>query len=349
MDRNTAVLIRSTMAAMLVTLGQLGCAAGHPATHELADRQAEPREVGALAEALRRCRYPRRCPEVCGDGVVGRSEACDDGNREGGDGCSASCELDDIASTPGDERAGYVWCGRPAPDLTCGPDQGCCAQPNPGGPACAEERTECGQNPTFQACDGPEDCPADVHCVGTRFGNACAATGYYWLCHSDADCEPSRPHCDDSGTCTTAPVCGDGYLDAGEVCDDGNTDDGDGCSASCELDDIASTPGDDRAGYVACGPLAPDLTCGPDQGCCTQVRDNEGNPVGPLCAADRSQCPLVPSFHACDGPEDCDVGVQCMATRFGNVCGTGYYRICHSDADCESSLPKCNPTGSCQS
>jgi hypothetical protein len=34
---------------------------------------------------------------VCGDGTVGRSEECDDGNTTGGDGCSATCELEAAA------------------------------------------------------------------------------------------------------------------------------------------------------------------------------------------------------------------------------------------------------------
>lgn len=138
-------------------------------------------------------------------------------------------------------RPGYVWCRLSATDLTCGPDLGCCAAPNPTGPACASEQSECGQNPTFQACDGPEDCDEDVHCVGTRFGNTCAATGYYWVCHTDADCDPSRPDCDEYGICRAVAKCGDGYVSDNEACDDGNTEGGDGCSADCQLDDIATT------------------------------------------------------------------------------------------------------------
>ncbi len=30
-------------------------------------------------------------PAVCGDGMLAGAEACDDGNTEGGDGCSADC------------------------------------------------------------------------------------------------------------------------------------------------------------------------------------------------------------------------------------------------------------------
>lgn len=345
MDKFTGVLIRSAMASMAV-LCQTGCTAD---STSIAGEAGSGDVVNSVEAITRDCRHSPRHPHcqhhACGDGVVDPGEACDDGNREDGDGCSAQCQLDDVASTPGDDRAGYVWCSQSVQDLTCGPDLGCCAQPNPGGPACAAERTECGQNPTFQACDGPEDCADDLPCVGTRFGNTCAAQGYYRLCHTDADCERSRPDCDEEGICREK--CGDGEVGSNEECDDGNHDDGDGCSAACKLDDITATPGDDRAGYVACGAQAPDLTCGPGQGCCTQTHDSEGKPQGPLCAADRNDCPVVPSFDACDGPEDCEDGVDCMGTRFGNVCGNGYYRVCHRDADCESSRPACDPNGTC--
>lgn len=33
-------------------------------------------------------------PGVCGDGAVDAGEQCDDGNRDGGDGCSATCRLE---------------------------------------------------------------------------------------------------------------------------------------------------------------------------------------------------------------------------------------------------------------
>jgi cysteine-rich repeat protein len=30
---------------------------------------------------------------VCGDGELNTAEACDDGNTEGGDGCSSTCQV----------------------------------------------------------------------------------------------------------------------------------------------------------------------------------------------------------------------------------------------------------------
>jgi cysteine-rich repeat protein len=321
----------------LAALAVLGCASQEAPV-------AGQAGTGAVASSVAALTGP---DNGCGNGVVEQGEACDDGNQLDADGCSAQCQLDNVSSTPGDDRAGYVGCGRSAPELTCGPDQGCCAQPNAAGPACATERSECGQNPTFQACDGPEDCKEGVHCVGTRFGNACASNGYYWLCHTNADCEPSRPACDDTGVCRAAATCGDGTLEADEECDDSNTEDGDGCSARCKHEDLTTTPGDDRAGYVACGQQRD--ACGANQGCCTAGQDSEGNPTAYTCAATLDDCPSAGSFQACDGPEDCEAGVACMGTRFGNICGTGYSRVCHSDADCESDRPSCSAKGSCES
>ena len=60
----------------------------------------------------------------------------------------------------------------------------------------------------------------------------------------DGIVEAGVEQCDDGNTndndaChndCTAPVCGDGRLDAGEECDDGNTDDDDGCGHSCKIE-----------------------------------------------------------------------------------------------------------------
>jgi cysteine-rich repeat protein len=41
------------------------------------------------------CDLACSCPTNCGDGVVDGSEECDDGGTVGGDGCSASCTLED--------------------------------------------------------------------------------------------------------------------------------------------------------------------------------------------------------------------------------------------------------------
>jgi len=57
---------------------------------------------------------------ICGDGVVAATEACDDGNAKGGDGCSASCEVwvgEDFSYIP----AGTFVMGSPPDDPMANP------------------------------------------------------------------------------------------------------------------------------------------------------------------------------------------------------------------------------------
>lgn len=41
------------------------------------------------------------CSGICGNGVVDAGEACDDGNRAGGDGCSPACQAEAAAAAAG--------------------------------------------------------------------------------------------------------------------------------------------------------------------------------------------------------------------------------------------------------
>lgn len=89
---------------------------------------------------------PPVCPDLCGDGIEGPNEACDDGNTSSGDGCSSACTVeggggggvdgtpcDSLYDYPGgtgltdrpmgsaqtlEEELYYHWCG-PDPALTC--------------------------------------------------------------------------------------------------------------------------------------------------------------------------------------------------------------------------------------
>jgi len=186
----------------------LGCVAEPPTTAERAEADVS---VSALEQSRFCKRWPNhpRCRGArCGDGVVNQNEACDDGNVQGGDGCSASCELDDNLATPGDDRPGYVICRvGDGPEISCGPDQGCClngTDADPSVPVCAAAMSDCEVTPAFETCDGHEDCPTGTRCRGTRFGNACGQ-GYYDVCHTSADCDEIRPYCDD-GICGAAPA-----------------------------------------------------------------------------------------------------------------------------------------------
>ena len=149
------------------------------------------------------------------------------------------------------------------------------------------------------------------------------------------------------------PVCGNRVVENGEACDDGNLTSGDGCSASCQREDNAKTPGDDRAGYATCTSSSSGtaLTCGDGLGCCP---DPTNVPAGPICAATRTDCGFVMAFIVfCDGPEDCAAGQVCLNGKYDNSCVTGqpgpaggYAQLCHSDRDCGTA--KCASDGWCQ-
>jgi cysteine-rich repeat protein len=145
-------------------------------------------------------------------------------------------------------------------------------------------------------------------------------------------------------------LCGDGELAEGEQCDDGNAETGDGCDASCQREDDAATPGDDRPGYVACASADdPALICSPEQRCCRSP-ENVCDPIERDC-----QRPDVTVGWGdnCDGPEDCEDGLTCVRAKYGASCQPsnpqqGYPVLCHVDSDCNF-LPehRCAADGIC--
>lgn len=144
-----------------------------------------------------------RCQEVCGDGIVTRSETCDEGDQNG---------------------AGYGFC---ADDCTPGPRCGDGAVQEDGGEACdngfnldrySTSATACGPG-----CTRPSFCGDGV--IDAAFGEEC----------DDGVNDDSYGGCSDS--CGFGPFCGDGAVNGGgEECDDGNRVNGDGCNLSCKTE-----------------------------------------------------------------------------------------------------------------
>lgn len=166
---------------------------------------------------------------ICGDGVFGPGEECDDGNVVSSDGCTGGCLLETgwactapgtrcIARQCGDGiMAGNEQCddGNATPDdgcsTTCKREPGfiCATQANKS--VC--QATHCGDGALegFEQCDDGNRVPYDG-------------------CSPDCAVEP---HCA-NGTCTA--ICGDGLKFAQEECDDGNPYSGDGCDEHCTLE-----------------------------------------------------------------------------------------------------------------
>ena len=215
-------------------------------------------------------------PPECGDRARDPIEACDDGNNDSCDGCSADCTMIEPGyrcPTAGAMCVKIV-CGdsRIDPPETCDDKNseagdGCsatcerevgwsCTLP---GVACVA--TECGDGIAagFEQCDDADavtagcsdECQLEDGFKCEVPGEACDPT----LCGDgvregteqcdDDNVTPfdgcdvdcnNEPNCS-GGVCT--PVCGDAVILPGtnEACDDGNTNDGDGCSSTCQVED----------------------------------------------------------------------------------------------------------------
>ena len=192
-------------------------------------------------------------PIVCGDGFVDLGEACDDGNKAGGDGCALDCKTIDpnfACPTPGALCVSTMVCGD---GLVTGTEQ-CDDNNKVGGDGCS---TTCALEPGWlcpvpgvscnaAACGdgkvaGAEDCDDG----STNNGDGCSST-----CKLQTTTEIVAPttttpgstkiinwKCTTPGMPCTKTVCGNGGAPEGtEQCDDGNTKPLDGCSADCQFE-----------------------------------------------------------------------------------------------------------------
>ncbi len=160
------------------------------------------------------------CQAICGDGVVVTGEGCDDGNRDGGDGCSGGCAKEPFYSCTGQPSTctSSITCGNGVvePGEVCDP---------PGVNGCKAGCKSFNLQTTPAVCnDGTiedgEGCePPDV-------GNGCSAT-----CQVESGWTCPQP-----GFCFKNPFCGDSIVQIaqGEACDPPNV--GNGCSATCKVE-----------------------------------------------------------------------------------------------------------------
>jgi cysteine-rich repeat protein len=178
-------------------------------------------------------------PSSCGDAVVDPGEACDDGNRVDGDGCTATC----TAIEP-------PWhCVFPgAPCQLCGDGvresaEICDDGNTEGGDGCAADCMEvewgfnCGEPGTRCVICGdgvlrdPEVCDDGNRTSGDGCRFDCAAIEPGWECTV-----PGVPCADGCQDDCTREYCGNGWAETGEECDDGNNLPLDGCSPYCQFE-----------------------------------------------------------------------------------------------------------------
>jgi cysteine-rich repeat protein len=168
---------------------------------------------------------PLEAPPGCGNGELTDDEACDDSNRDSGDGCAGDClatEPGYSCAAPGQLCRQIARCGD---GLVADTEQ--CDDANvANGDGCTERcRVELGKK-----CDGEPSVCTDAVCGNREIegaeacddGNTVPFDGCSPICLKEPNC---------AGLSCTSD-CGDGLL-INEECDDGNLIDGDGCSSSC--------------------------------------------------------------------------------------------------------------------
>ena len=183
---------------------------------------------------------------TCGDGVIERSEQCDDGNTANNDGCSRICQIEanwncptagkpcEYAGTCGN---GILTSNKVCDDGNTKSGDGCssdCQTVEPGyicrvpGKPCLPR---CGDG----ILKGVETCDDG----NTANDDGCSAT---------CKIEPGFD-CTGNPSVCKATVCGNGKKETGETCDDGNTLPYDGCASNCQSEPKCGT---DTSAVGAC-------------------------------------------------------------------------------------------------
>jgi fibro-slime domain-containing protein len=169
-------------------------------------------------------------PPNCGDGALTDDEACDDGNKVSGDGCSDTCLLAEpgfSCATPGQACRQIARCG----DGVVAPTEPCDDGNAVLGDGCSDRcRVELGKK-----CEGSPSVCTDAVC-GNNIKEGAEACDDGNTTPFDG-CSPiclREPTCGAPGVACTSE-CGDGLL-IDEACDDGNLVDGDGCSSTCTVE-----------------------------------------------------------------------------------------------------------------
>jgi cysteine-rich repeat protein len=232
----------------------------------------------------------------CGNGAINTAwlpsgtpstEACDDGNTAGGDGCSSHCDVETGYACSGTPSMCAPICGD---GLVVGNEQ--CDDGNAvAGDGCSDT---CTVEPGYSCMGNPSDCHAVCGDGLVVDGEACDDENL-----TDGDGCSSSCTVEDGWTCSgepsaCAPVCGDGLVRGTEQCDDGAANGtlqsccSGGCTfqpqgTACDDGNICTDDVCDGADHCTTTPRScddgnacTDDSCNPASGC---VNTPNGSPV----------------------------------------------------------------------
>ena len=249
---------------------------------------------------------------VCGNALVEAGEACDDGNTDAGDGCSAACTIEDGATEVCDDGLDNDGDGAAdCDDADCATFADCIADEvcddawdNDGDGVTDCDDSDCADDPACtEVCDdgadndgdGDVDC-ADLDCDGDAACTEVCDDGDDNDGDGDIDCADAD--CDGDAACT-------------EVCDDGDDNDGDG-----DIDCADSDCDDDDACAGTCG----DGTVEGAEEC----DDGEANSDTEADACRTDCTSAICGDGVTDTDEECDGGDDCNDDcTFAAFCGDG--------------------------
>lgn len=275
---------------------------------------------------------PNTCvTDICGDGSIDGAEGCDDQNTDDGDGCSATCTVEDgwqctgepsdCEPAPCDDDTDCIHCNEQfdvcVPECTV--DEDC-----PTGFFCDELSGLC-----VPLCDEATDCPGAI-CDPT--------SGECVQCIEDDDC-PRGETCSDENIC--GPECDEDPDCPGElVCDEPQ-----GICVECVLDEDceAGLSCIDNQCLPACNEEADcdGVPCNETTGICVECETDADCPDGEVCDEPVNQC------VECVADRDCASGVcneplnECVECVTDGDCPDGVCDEtvnecveCLEDADC---------------
>ena len=177
-----------------------------------------------------------QCSEICGDGLIVGSEACDDSNLRSGDGCGSTCAyeccFERVLKSSGSlamitKCGDGCWSGvEECDDGNTVDGDGCSSNCQVElGWDCAN--SNCGQDSCVRICaDGRQGPSESCDDGNNRDHDGCSKT-----CHLEPGFEASN-----NLAGIVATTCGDGVWAGLEECDDGNRILLDGCSNTCQVE-----------------------------------------------------------------------------------------------------------------